>query len=397
MLRILGVHTVPGGKGSTWLQVFFDLVYVAILIELGNRLSHNITLEGALEFALLFILIWWPWLEFVMYGRYFPVDGVGQRILTVLYMAFLLAMAFEIHDITAGTAAAFVIFNGLSKFVLALMYARAWARHPEYRAMTSHYTAAYAVVGLLWVTIGLFAPTNFWLWSIVMLIGIMSPLIIRLVHKLTGRTEQPQPATKHHFLLHRFGELTIIVLGEFFIKLVTTAEDRELTTLNIYVGLCLLGISISLWWLYFDHLEHSSLANKGTRPAVWIYSHYPFLLGITAYGVMGTKLFAATRGEPFDDQKRILFTFSLALALLSYAAIERALKENSGPLTRHSQPWLRIGGAAALIGVGIFGSPLNVEILATFVVTVFLVQVLLDVRMRLQNPEREAANNITTS
>jgi hypothetical protein len=114
MFRFLRIHTVPAeDEGSTWLQLFFDLVYVAILIELGNRLSHDLTLEGALEFALLFIPIWWSWLEFVFYGRHFPVDDIGQRILTVLYIAFMVVMAFEIHDVTAGAASAFLVGYGL--------------------------------------------------------------------------------------------------------------------------------------------------------------------------------------------------------------------------------------------------------------------------------------------
>jgi low temperature requirement protein LtrA len=228
-----------------------------------------------------------------------------------------------------------------------------------------------------------------------MMIGVFSPQIIRFIRDLTGRSEQPHPPTKYHFMLHRFGELTIIVLGEFFIKLVTTSEGRELTAVNIYIGLCLIGISISLWWLYFDHLEHSSLTNSGSRLGTWIYSHYPFLVGITAYGVLGTKVFAAMRGEPLDDHKRLLFTTALALALLGYAVIEWAIKENEEPLARHSQPWLRIGGAAALLALGIWGGSLNVGVLVTLVVTVFLLQVGLDVYRRTQRPDLEATESVS--
>ena len=392
MFRLLRIHTVPDeSEGSTWLQLFFDLVYVAILIELGNRLSHDLTLEGAVVFALLFIPIWWSWLEFVFYGRYFPIDDIGQRILTVIYMAFMLAMAFEIHEMTAGTAAGFIIAYALSKFVLALMYARAWKQFPQYRSMTSHYVMGFVFAGLLWLGIALIAPTNFWLWGLATLLGVLSPQIIRFLQKWTARSEQSYPATKYHFMLHRFGELTIIVLGEFFIKLVTTADDRELTSINIFVGLCLLGISISFWWLYFDHLEHSRLTNAGSRLGIWVYSHYPFLVGITAYGVLGTKVFAATRGEPFDDHKRLLFTIALAIALLAYAAIEWAIKENDEPLARQSQPWLRIGGAAVILALGIFGGSLNVGVLVTLVVAVFLLQVSLGVYKRLQRPVPQAA------
>ena len=99
MFRFLQIHTVPKEEeGSSWLQLFFDLVYVAILVELGAQLSHNLSLEGVVIFVILFIPIWWSWMEFVDYGRRYPIDDIGQRILTVLYMAVMLLLAFEIHS-----------------------------------------------------------------------------------------------------------------------------------------------------------------------------------------------------------------------------------------------------------------------------------------------------------
>ena len=64
MLRILRVETTPREQEekTTWLELFFDLIYVAILIEMGNRLSHDLSLGGAISFALLFVPIWMSWL-----------------------------------------------------------------------------------------------------------------------------------------------------------------------------------------------------------------------------------------------------------------------------------------------------------------------------------------------
>jgi low temperature requirement protein LtrA len=46
MFRFLQNQTVPREQGgSSWLELFFDLVYVAILVELGARLSHNLSLS----------------------------------------------------------------------------------------------------------------------------------------------------------------------------------------------------------------------------------------------------------------------------------------------------------------------------------------------------------------
>ena len=126
MLRLLRLHTVQaeGEESPTWLELFFDLVYVAILVELGSRLSGNLSLQGTIEFVLLFVPIWWSWLGLVFFTRYFPTDDIGQRLLTVAYMGAMILLAFEIHDALGETAGTFIVIYAITKFVLALIYAR---------------------------------------------------------------------------------------------------------------------------------------------------------------------------------------------------------------------------------------------------------------------------------
>jgi low temperature requirement protein LtrA len=390
MFRIFRIHTVPTEEeGSSWLQLFFDLVYVAILVELGGNLADDLSLVGVVEFALLFIPIWWSWLEFVDYGRRYPIDDIGQRILTVLYMTIMLLLAFEIHNLTGTGMITFLFTYGLSKFVLALMYGRAWIHFPKYRHQASHRVIGYFLVGVLWIGVAFIAPANMWLWVLPIVFGMFLPLLSHLSHQVTGRANLPGPPIKHHFTLHRFGELTIIVLGEFFIKLVTSSAGRELSAVNYLIGAGLLAISVSLWWLYFDHVEHASLTKAGSHVRVWAYAHYPFMAAITAYGVVGNKIFAALPRVPLDDTKRLLFTTALATAVLAYGIIEWASKERAEPLARSHQPWIRLGGALVLIAVGLFGHSLNVGWLVTLVAAILLAQVVLDVSLRLQRPEPE--------
>jgi low temperature requirement protein LtrA len=395
MFHILRIHTAPTEEeGSTWLQLFFDLVYVAILVELGNRLSHDLSLEGVITFALLFVPIWLSWLELVDYGRRYPVDDIGQRILTVLYMAVLLVMAFEIHNLTGSTTTTFLVTYGFSKFILAAMYSRAWIYYPTYRHITSNRAPAFTIVGFLWIVIAFMAPTNFWLWTLAIILGALIPAFIHLLHEATNRSHLPHPPIKYRYTLNRFGGLTIIVLGEFFIKLATSSAGRELTAINYIIGAGLLAISVSLWWLYFDHLEHSNLAETRSRLWLWTFSHYPFLAAITAYGVVGNKVFAVTPQVPLADDKRILFTSALAVALLAYGIIEWASKEQDEPLSRSPQPYFRIGGATALLALGLFGGSLNVGWLVLLVVAILLLQVGSDVRKRLQRPEQGQVLNL---
>lgn len=388
MLRIFTIHTAPQEEeGSTWLQLFFDLVYVAILIELGDRLSGELTLEGIIAFIIIFIPVWWSWLEFVDYGRRYPVDDIGQRILTALYMGAMLLLAFEIHIMTTSASFSFLATYGVSKFILALMYGRAWYYYPEYRHLTRDRSLSYMVIGIAWITLAIMAPSSVGPLLVIIVLGALVPWIIRRLHIAIERSHLPKPEIKYHFTLHRFGELTIIVLGEFFIKLVTSSSGRELVLVNYLIGASLLGISLSLWWLYFDHLEHTSLDKVRLRLGLWMYTHLPFMAAITLYGVVGNKIFAQKPGAPLDDIKRLLFALALAIALLAFAVIERTSRERDEALSRLDQPWLRVAGAAALLVLGIFATSLNVGWFVLLVATILLVQVVMDVRRRLRRPE----------
>jgi low temperature requirement protein LtrA len=289
--------------------------------------------------------------------------------------------------LTGSGTITFIFTYGLSNFVLALMYGRAWAQFPSYRHQASHRVVGYTAAGFLWIAIAFVAPSNMWLWLLPIVFGMLLPAISRFSHKISGKAELPGPPVKHLFTLHRFGELTIIVLGEFFIKLVASSAGRELAVVNYFIGACLLAISVSLWWLYFDHLEHANLAKAGSHVQTWAYAHYPFMMAITAYGVVGNKIFATLPRQPLDDTKRLLFTATLATAVLAYGIIEWASKEKEEPLARSPQPWIRLGGAAALLAVGLLGSSLNVGWLVALVAAILLIQVGLDVMLRLQRPE----------
>jgi len=44
-----------------WLELFYDLVYVATLIQIGNFLSDNLSVEGFAQFLVLLTVVWWWW------------------------------------------------------------------------------------------------------------------------------------------------------------------------------------------------------------------------------------------------------------------------------------------------------------------------------------------------
>jgi hypothetical protein len=114
--------------------------------------------------------------------------------------------------------------------------------------------------------------------------------------------------------------------------------------------------------------------------------------GITAYGVVGTKVFAVTQGEILSDEKRYLLTFAVAVAVavLALGFVEWASPEHSGPMSRKHQFAIRIPGALLLIILGVLGGQLSVGVLTTLVVLILLVQVGYDIYSRLREAAPEA-------
>jgi low temperature requirement protein LtrA len=388
MLKLLRITTTPTEheEKTTWLELFFDLVYVAILVVLGDRLSHNLSLQGVVEFALLFIPIWLSWLEPVFYSRRFPTDDIGHRLLTVLYMGVMVSMAFELHDVTGQTATSFLLAYAASKAILALMYARAWQQHPEYRTFAGAYVALFSALTVVWVAIALWEPQGFPWWAVATGMGLIAPFILPRILKWTGQPELEGPPLKVHYVLDRFGELTIIVLGEFFLKAALSAGERESYVFTTFYGVSLLAVSVGLWWLYFDHLEHSRLTGPGARHRFWIDLHYPFLAAVAAYGVAGTKVLALAPGEALADEKRMLLCSALALALLAGAGLEWAAPERKEPRARKPQIWVRVAAAAFLTLLAVVGGMVSTPLLVILLSLTFVALVAGDVYARLKRP-----------
>jgi low temperature requirement protein LtrA len=398
MKNILLVRTVPHrhGESTTWLELFFDLVYVALLVELGDRLSHDFSLHGVIEFALLFVPIWWSWIGLMLYTRRFPADDIGQRLLTIAYMGVMALMAFNIHDVTGSTAVGFLLAYALSKVVLVLMYSKAWLQFPAYRTIAAYHIGVYTVAAMVWLLIAILDPLNYWLWVAATAITVLAPFYLPWLRRLGGHADVAQPPVKAYYMVDRFGELTIIVLGEFFIKIVTSAHEREFSWVTPIYFASLLSISASLWWLYFDHLDHSALASLPQRMKGWVYTHYPLLLAITAYGVVGKKVLALTPGEALSDEKRWILCTALALALVSIALVEHIAKEVPEAMSRPPQVLVRLVGAVVLLALAAFGGGLSPVVLIPLVAITLIAMVVIDISARMSNPTETDAEHIPT-
>jgi low temperature requirement protein LtrA len=363
-LRTLDADEVE--RRATWLELFFDLVFVAAIAQVGQNLTEDPSLEGFLRYAALFVAIWWAWMGYTFYADRFDTDDLLYRLLTLGGMLAIAALAVNVRD-AFDRWTAFVISYALVRAVLLVLYVRARRHVPQARRLTEIYLAMFSLGVVLWLASTLVAsPARYWIWA--------AGLVVELAAPLFGwRAIRQAPVHRSH-IPERFGLFTIIVLGEAVLAAVvgtsgvTWRFDSGLFAAAAFV------IAACLWWIHFDFVD-TSVLGRGLGGLVYVYGHYPLVLGIAAFGV-GTKLaIHETPAGELDAGARWLFCGGIALALLAMGAVQLA----GARTLRDPDLWLRLGsGAAMLLFAAVFAS-VSPLVIAGLVAAVLVAQVAVEI------------------
>jgi hypothetical protein len=67
-------------RRATWLELFFDLVFVVAIAELSHQLAVDHSAEGFLRFAALFVPVWVAWQGYSFYADRFDTDDLVFRL-----------------------------------------------------------------------------------------------------------------------------------------------------------------------------------------------------------------------------------------------------------------------------------------------------------------------------
>jgi low temperature requirement protein LtrA len=360
--RIRTLEGPVGARHATWLELFFDLVFVVAVAQLASALSQDLTLHGFLVFCGLFVPVWWAWVGYTFYADRFDTDDAVHRVLTLGGMFAVGALASVIPDAAQGDTAAFAVaYAAVRAFVIALN-GRARLHLPAARPLLNVYVPAFSLAAaLMLVSVAVEPPARYWIWAVALAIDVCTPLTVR------RRIELVPIHTSH--IPERIGLFTIIVLGETVIAVVigTSAVDWSLESGVVAALAFVLGAGF--WWVYFDYLDGEMLLGRGTWVGqTYLYSHLPLTAGIVALGVGVEHAVEETVGAELLDGTRWLLCGGLALAFASLATIHRV----AAATRRDVDVWLRLGVVGVALAVALLGGGLGplpaVAILAASVV-----------------------------
>ena len=326
----------------SWLELFYDLVYVVVIAQLAHELAHHPDIDGLRRFAFLFLPVWFSWITSVYYVDTFETYDFSIRVFTGLQMFAVGGMAIYattgLDEGSAGFAISYTVHHGLTT----LMFLRAWMVRDRSvqglgRAIALAVTMFGASSAIFLVSVFVPSPIRFYLWGVALLVDFLAPVIFAAIVNSSMEDAQPTSAK----MVERFGLMTIIVLGESVAGIVSgMAELTELGTRALSLSLVTGGIAFWFWWQYFDTVSARGVRDGIWNRQLWTYLHLLLFLSLTAFGAsilvtLEGLSHAATAATHFDPPW--LMVGSFAVAIISMGLMEPAFAEHPHPGIRANQ------------------------------------------------------------
>lgn len=261
------------------------------------------------------------------------------------------------------------------------MNARAWKVGGPFSQFARKWTLMAVVTAVVWLIAGFVPnPWRYGIWATCILFAFSGPLL-PFFREFNVRF----PIDLEH-MSERYGLLTIIVLGESFVKVLSYINNEGYGANSeslpyLFRGAMVLTTTCCLWWNYFDDVAGATLRKQRGAFNVWFYSHLPLAIGITAVGVGLKKFISLDLLAVAPAEYRWLLAGALSITLFSVAVIDSVTERRNAELSDATRVLLRFFSAGLLLVLAQVGEFMSTGVFLAVVTGVCVAQVLFDIIM----------------
>lgn len=276
-----------GPQSVTFVELFFDLVFVFAVTQVTVLTAHHLDPAGVLRSLLLFWLIWWAWTQFTWTLNPADTTHAGVRVVTLVATAFAFVMATAVPDAFAEGAIWFAVPYVVVRVLGLALQLRLNAEGPGANPRGAWTWAGFSSIGLALVLLGAIVEPS-------LRVGLWTAAIVADIAaaEIAGRSQEWDLHPGH--LSERHGLFVIIALGESLIVAGTAVAAEERTASLTGIAILAVVVACLLWWTYFgwlkDALEHG--ASRASRSQMgplardaFSLAHFPLVCGIVGYAV----------------------------------------------------------------------------------------------------------------
>jgi low temperature requirement protein LtrA len=301
-----------------WLELFYDLVFVAAILVFSSAVSHLHDGARVGWVVVVFSAVWWVWLSTTIFVNRFRMTDLGHRMLILLQMFFVVLIAMEARAGVVDDEAYLAATYGLLIGTVAAMYWRAAHRGGPDTPFARQVAVLNTIAAACFVLVAPMPEAVRIAGSAVGLAVVIVPALVR-----SGRLGA-FPAIDEHHLVERLGAFTIIVCGESFVKVAIAVSDSKVDGVDVVALAFQFILTFALWASYFEDIPHAGINQR--RLAPWLACHLVAQLGIAGTAIGVSKLVALGFLEhlPSEDILEIMATLSVVyLGLAGIGACTR--------------------------------------------------------------------------
>jgi len=277
----------------TYVELFFDLVFVFAVTQLSHGLLEHLTLLGAVQTGLLMMAVWWVWIYTSWITNWLDPDLPAVRLMLFALMAAGLVLSASIPQAFAERGMVFAIAYtsmqvGRSIFMLWALRNHDAANYRNFLRITSWLVLA----AVFWIAGAMVeGSARLGVWALAVGIEYISPAVGMWVPGLGRSTAEEWKIDGGH-LAERCAGFIIIALGESVLVTGATFANmpwQSLTTLDFsanFIG------AVAMWAVYFNvgAARASRLIEEASDPGRLGRSGYTYLHILIVAGIIVTAV-----------------------------------------------------------------------------------------------------------
>lgn len=337
------------GREVSFLELFYDLVYVVVISQATRHLAGDVTWAGVGRFAVVFGLIWLAWINGAVYHDLHGRAEGRTRSFVFLQMGVLALVAVFTAEATAGDGQAFAVVYSAYLFLLGwLWYSVRRQDDPAFRPATTPYIGGVLISATIVGTSALLPDgARFAAWAMVVAGWLAG---ITILDWRSGATRDTS-INASESMIERFDLFTIIVLGEVVVGVVNGIGDAARAPITVVTGILGLGIGYAYWWSYFDLVGGRRVRSERGALSRWLVGHLPVTMTIAATGAVMVNMVEHASGGHAPAPAAMVLSASVAVGVLALILLATSLGDwrDLAPVYRPVSVALGLAAVVALL------------------------------------------------
>lgn len=310
-------------RRSAWFELFYDLVFVAALVNGCHLFQHapSPILGAWLAATLVVMLVLW-----ILTALHFTLYRTSDRTrwTLVLIQMFCVAIAILAIGREAESLSDDFGFLALGTAFLSIAALYLTGNRSEYRSEARLVTWSTGLAGLILIAGAPFAESGprieipiFTLAAVVGCVPVYWTLIGRLIEKRVDA---------EHFS-DRLGDLLVIVLGESFVEVVIRL-DGYFHIPNLPVLAIAFLVTFATWFCYFTYIEPHQIPRTAGSLRLWFLAYFVLIFGLMAFATRAGRLVLIPWPDTFTVRPLIWTVMPFVYITVALTALYRLSRKN---------------------------------------------------------------------